>query len=460
MHDTWSVLAAEIRKYESELAALKVTPSVSAEEIRHHLRSSFDFARPYPLPELTAEVARMLRQWNIQIVHPRHFGLFNPSVRPAGVVADALTALFNPQVGAWWYSPGANEIETHTLDFFTRQIGFDRLTSAAHFTSGGSEANLSAVLVALTRALPVYGEDGLAGTSAQPTIYLSEEAHDSFAKIAHHTGIGRQAVRRVKTDANLRLDPTDLACQVHADRQAGKQPFLVVGTAGTTGAGVIDPLPQIAAFCRQEHLWFHVDAAWGGGALLSPSLRDHLRGIRESDSVTWDAHKWLSVPMGAGMFFCKDREAVSRTFSVTTGYVPDSVACTVDLYKASLLWSRRFIGLKVFMTLAELGSDGIAALIDQQAALGNELRTRLRQRGWWIVNDSPLPLVCFTHPSIRAGRVSAGDVVARMLASEGVWLSKVRCRNEDVLRACVTSYRTQTGDVEALVEQAERAVQS
>src|SRR5262249_6909133 len=113
---------------------------------------------------------------------------------------------------------------------------------------------------------------------------------------------------------------------------------------------------------------------------------------------------------------------------------------------------------KVFMTLAELGSDGIAALVDHQAAMGDELRARLRERGWWIVNDSPLPLVCFTHPAIRAGKVSAGDVVARMMASEGVWLSKVRIRDEDVLRACVTSYLTKADDVRALVEQAERAV--
>ena len=459
MHDTWSILADEIRKYESEIPELKVTPAVSAEEIRRHLRSSFDFAKPHPLPDLTAEVARMLRRWNVQIVHPRHFGLFNPSVRPAGVVADALTAVFNPQVGAWWYSPGANEIEGHTLDFFTRHLGFDPATSAAHFTSGGSEANMSAVLVALTRGFPAYGEEGLAGVPAQPTIYLSEEAHDSFAKIAHHTGIGRRAIRRVKTDTKLRLDPKDLARRVKLDRESGKHPFLVVGTAGTPGAGAIDPLPEIGEFCRQENLWFHVDAAWGGGALLSPNLRDHLQGISESDSVTWDAHKWLSVPMGAGMFFCKDREAVGKTFSVHTGYVPDNVAGTVDLYKASLQWSRRFIGLKVFMTLAELGSGGIAALIDHQAEMGYELRARLRERGWLLVNDSPLPLVCFTHPAIRAGRVSPGDRVARMRASEGVWLSKVRYRNEDVLRACVTSYLTQADDLVALVELAERAVQ-
>jgi glutamate/tyrosine decarboxylase-like PLP-dependent enzyme len=160
------------------------------------------------------------------------------------------------------------------------------------------------------------------------------------------------------------------------------------------------------------------------------------------------------------MFFCKHREAVERTFAIETSYVPDRVEGTVDLYQASLLWSRRFIGLKVFMTLAELGSDGIAALIEHQTEMGNELRARLRERGWQVVNDSPLPLVCFTHPTIRAGKVRASDVVARMLASEGIWLSRVTLRNENVLRACITSYLTQAADVEAFVEQAVRAVRT
>src|ERR1700730_11422737 len=124
MHDIWSILADEIRKYETEIAGLKVTPAVSAEEIRRHLSASFDFRTPHSLPDLTKQVVEMLRQWNVQIVHPRHFGLFNPSVRPAGVVADTLTALFNPQVGAWWYSAGANEIEIHTLQLFLRNIVF------------------------------------------------------------------------------------------------------------------------------------------------------------------------------------------------------------------------------------------------------------------------------------------------------------------------------------------------
>jgi glutamate/tyrosine decarboxylase-like PLP-dependent enzyme len=114
---------------------------------------------------------------------------------------------------------------------------------------------------------------------------------------------------------------------------------------------------------------------------------------------------------------------------VETTYLSDRVAGTVDLYKASFLWSRRFIGLKVFMTLAALGAGGMAALIEHQADMGNELRSRLRDRGWEVVNESPFPLVCFTHPVIRAGKTTAADVVARMLATERVWLSKVALRS-------------------------------
>src|SRR5262249_50898598 len=174
------------RGWEMDWPQVKFTPAVSVDEIRRYLHSSFDFAKPHALPSLTAEMARILARWNVQVVHPRHFGLFNPSVRPAGVIADSLTALFNPQVGAWWYSPGANEIEIHTLRFFLGQIGFDPATSGAHFASGGSEANRSAVLVALTHRFPDYGRHGLAGMAMQPTMYLSEEGHDSFAKIARH----------------------------------------------------------------------------------------------------------------------------------------------------------------------------------------------------------------------------------------------------------------------------------
>ena len=152
------------------------------------------------------------------------------------------------------------------------------------------------------------------------------------------------------------MDARALAEQIRADRARGFAPLLVVGTAGTTNAGTIDPLPELADICAGEGLWFHVDAAWGGAAAMSDRLRPLLDGIERADSVTWDAHKWLSVPVSAGMFFCRNRAAVEAAFTVDAAYVPPKRdAQARDGLSTSLQWSRRFIGLKVFMVLAENG---------------------------------------------------------------------------------------------------------
>ena len=158
---------------------------------------------------------------------------------------------------------------------------------------------------------------------------------------------------------------------------------MVIGTAGTTAAGVIDPLPEIGQFCREEGLWFHVDAAWGGSAILAPSLKHYLAGIGEADSITCDAHKWLSVSMGCGMFFCRHPETVAEAFRADVSYMPGKkVGPVFDPYTNSAQWSRRFIGLKLFMTLAQQGESGYAEMIEHQTRMGNVLRDALRASGW------------------------------------------------------------------------------
>src|SRR2546430_11489276 len=172
-------------------------------------------------------------------------------------------------------------------------------------------------------------------------------------------GLGRRALRAVATDGQLQMDLGDLARRVAEDRHEGLAPFMVVATAGTTAAGVIDPLPELAAFCRAEGLWLHVDAAWGGAAVLSPRLRGHLAGIEAADSITCDAHKWFSVPMGAGMVFCRHPEAVGAAFRAETSYMPErTVGPVQDPYTTSVQWSRRVIGLKLFPGLRGQGAGG------------------------------------------------------------------------------------------------------
>lgn len=431
----------------AEVAGGPIVPSVTPDEIRRRL-SRYDFHAAVSLDDVAADVEDMMRRWHVQVTHPRYFGLFNPSVHVAAVVADALVAAYNPQLATWRTSPAANEIERHTLTWLAGKFGLPE-DAVANFTTGGAEANLSAVVVALTRAFPAYGEDGIGAITGRPSIYLTSESHHSFSKIAHMTGIGRRALRPVPVDKALRMDSGALRARVAEDRAAGFVPVMVVGTAGTTGGGAIDPLLELADFCRDERLWFHVDAAWGGAAVLSPRLRPQLAGIERADSITCDAHKWFSVSMGAGMFFCRHRETVREAFRAETSYMPGKTSDVLDPFTSTVQWSRRFIGLKLFLAIAEQGEAGYVEIIERQARLGDLLRECLRTEGWTIVNSTPLPLVCFRREGVNPSRFLKA-LYARQIA----WMSEVRLGGEDpVLRACVTSFQTSDADVRAVVRE-------
>lgn len=441
-------LQHEFERVQADLAQGPILPNVTVDEIRNYLGSQYNFQKEIPLADVVQDAEQMLRSWQVQVTHPRYLGLFNPAVTFPSVVAETLVAMYNSQLANWRTSPAGNEIERHTLGWLAAKFGLPEETIAT-FTCGGTEANLSAVAVALSHHFPEYGEHGLRSLPAAPSMYLTGEAHHGYNKIAHTTGIGRQAVRTVVTDRQLKLDVENLRQRVHQDRKDGWAPFLVVGTAGTTATGVIDPLVEIAQFCREEGLWFHVDAAWGGAAIISPTLKSHLDGIGHADSITCDAHKWFSVPMGCGMFFCRHRDSVSRAFHSDVTYVSGNQSGPVfNPLSNSMQWSRRFIGLRLFLALANLGESGYAAMIDHQTHLGNILRRRLTASGWQLVNDTPLPLVCFTREQL--------DVPAFLAAlhkRQIAWMSETCIDGNPVLRACITNFQTTEATVQQIVEE-------
>jgi len=455
----WGQVGEIVEGFIRDVRELPVSSAARPEVIRREVESRFDFGASTPLGELTAQVADLLQQYAVHVTHPRYFGLFNPSVSEAAIVADTLVALYNPQLATWSHSPAASELERLALRHFAAALGFDPNTTVANFTTGGLEANLSAVVVALSQRFPQHASRGTAALNAAPVIYVTTESHHSFVKICKIVGLGTDALCEVPTTTRFTLDTRALREQICLDVNAGRCPFLVVGTAGTTGGGVVDPLDELGEVARGANMWLHVDAAWGGAAVLVPRLRPALAGIDAADSITWDAHKWLSVPMGAGMFFCRHREAVQRAFDVSTSYMPSIAGAeAVDPYMATLQWSRRAIGLKVFMSLAERGRQGLAHQIDHQARMGDVLRSRLTRAGWLVVNDTVLPLVCVTHDDIRSGRRTTSDIVRSLQARGKVWISDVFLGGrERVLRACITSFRTNEEDLDVLVDELERA---
>jgi aromatic-L-amino-acid/L-tryptophan decarboxylase len=455
----WKQVVGAIDDFRRTIRDLPVIQPVTQEQIVGELQR-YDFRQPINFDQLTGDVVRMLRNYSVQVTHPRYFGLFNPGVHESGIVAETLAATFNPQLAAWSHSPIANEIEQHVLRVFAGLLGFPPTATAAHFTTGGQEANLTAVVVALNQRFPEWAEQGIAALKIRPRIYMSADSHGSILKAARICGLGSGAVRSLPTRRpSFVVDPVEVERAIQEDQKNGWFPLIIVGTAGTTSTGAVDPLQALAELARKHKAWFHVDAAWGGSACLSPKLRKHIAGIELADSVTWDAHKWLSVPFSAGMFFSKNVDSVHRAFSIQTGYMPAKVGQALDPYATTIQWTRRTMGLKVFMSLAEFGLDGYRRLIEHQAEMGGFLRRRLVEEGYEVVNDTALPLSCFTHSLIRDSKVTTAEVLNRIYSRGKVWISDVAPgEGERLLRACITHYETNENDIECLIHELERAL--
>jgi len=461
--ELWSRLVAAVETYLCDVGKAPVAVETSADELRN-LLAGWDFAEPVAAARALDFAVESLWRYQVHTPHPRYFGLFNPAPATMGIAADALVAAFNPQLAAWSHSPFANEVEQHLVRCLAGRFGYDPARAEGTFTSGGAEANLTAVSVALTRAFPEVGRRGLLALRNQPSIYLSREAHHSFMKAARLAGLGTDAVREVAVDGSLRMRADDLAARLAADRAEGYAPFLVVATAGTTGAGAIDPIPAVAAVAESAGIWLHVDAAWGGAAALLPELRPSLAGIERANSITFDPHKWLSMPMGAGLFLTRHPGALERTFRVTAGYMPRAAglpagpAAAADPYLHSIQWSRRFVGLKLFLSLAVAGWQGYEASLRRQVALGDRLRLGLAAQGWTVANDTPFR----SSASIAAeagGAARLDAVAADLVAAGAAWINTVDLDSERVLRACITNYRTTDADVDALIAALSRAWQ-
>jgi glutamate/tyrosine decarboxylase-like PLP-dependent enzyme len=451
----WSAVVEIIENYAKQVGEQRVTPELDPEKLRSLLRR-FDFAKPMDPQEAVGFAADALWKHQVHTPHPRYYGLFNPAPTTMGIAADTLVAAFNPQMAAWSHSPFAAEVEQHLARSFASRFGYDPALADGTFCSGGAEANHTALLTALVHSFPKFAKTGVRALGGTPVFYISSEGHHSFLKAARLCGLGTDAVRNIAVDAKFRMDTRALAEQIQSDRAAGRAPFLIVGTAGTTSAGVVDDLAALTKISRSHNLWFHADAAWGGAAALVPELRSVLNGIEDADSITFDAHKWLSVPMGAGIYLTRHPDILERTFRTDAGYMPrDAAGLSVhDPYSHSMQWSRRFTGLKVFLSLAVAGWDGYAAAIRHQTAMGNLLRNHLSEDGWGIVNDTPLPTVCFVdgrHPQGRSEPYLA-RVAAEIVRRGEAWISTaILGSTTPVLRACVTNYRTCETDIVALV---------
>ena len=438
-------LTREMLKANERIASGPVTPTLDLEAFRQEL-AGFDFVVPRAIDELLSWTVHKMEHGLVHLTHPRYFGLFNPAPVFPAECADRIVNAVNPQLASSATSPAAVEIEAHVIRAVARRAGLP-MEATGHFTSGGSEANYTALLCALTQIEPGYAQHGARAFAGAPVFYTSRDCHIAWLKIAHQVGIGRSAVQLVATDGRGRMDPLALTAAIAADRKQGRVPVMIVSTAGTTGAGAIDPLPECTQIARDQALWHHVDAAWGGAVIASERLRGLLSGIEQADSITIDAHKWFATTMGCGMFMTRHPSLLSSVFQVSTTFMPSNVA-GLDPYVNTAQWSRRCLGLRLFLALAAAGWAGYAAHVERSIALIDSLKERLIALDWTVVNDPLLAVLCVEPP---AGSTAVRKIVERVVASGRAWIAPTRFEGRDVVRICATHGESSELDIAELV---------
>jgi glutamate/tyrosine decarboxylase-like PLP-dependent enzyme len=436
-----ALLDASIR-----LQAGRVTPSIDMAAFREELMC-FDFNRPMPLEQVLSWTIERMEHGIVQMGNPRYFGLFNPGPSFPAQCADRISGTFNPQLASSASSPVPVALENHLIRTIGMRAGLPAESASGHFATGGTEANYTALLCALTDAHPQFAQAGARAFPGPVAFYTSRECHIAWLKIAHQAGVGRSALRLVGTDGHGRLDPAVLATMIAADRAGGIVPVMVVATAGTTGGGMIDPLHECADIAAREQLWFHVDAAWGGAALASRRMKPLLDGIGRADSITIDAHKWMATTMGCAMFLTRHAPLLSEAFHCSTSFMPSSLA-GVDPYLNSVQWSRRFMGLRLFLELASAGWDGLGAHVERSCAVIDQVRRQLVEKGWTTVNDSSLAVLDVLPPAVLG---DVRDLVRRVVASGRAWVAPAQFEGRDVVRICATHGQTSRSDIDELV---------
>ena len=419
------------------------------------------------LPENSEEPAALLES-AVQLLadhslfngHPRFFGYITAPPAPIGVLADFLASALNPNVGAWVLSPAASEVERQTVRWIAELIGYPP-SCGGLLVSGGNMANFVCFFAARAAGAGWNVREAGVAEGRRLRAYGSAETHTWIQKAADLAGIGTDAIRWIPTDRRQRMSVESLRTQIAADRAAGDQPFIVVGTAGSVSTGAVDPLPEIAALCRDERVWFHVDGAYGGFAAALPDGPAALRALAEADSVAVDPHKWLYAPLEAGCALVRDSDALRRAFSYHPPYYHFDEQAT-NFVEFGMQNSRGFRALKVWLALRQAGAAGYRKMISEDIELSKSMARAVGARDDLELVTQDLSIATFRYiprdlrPRLGEGAVDEYlDTLNRELLTAiqrggDLFVSNAIVHGRFVLRACIVNFHTTLADVEAV----------
>jgi glutamate/tyrosine decarboxylase-like PLP-dependent enzyme len=422
--------------------------------------------QPTPWPALLERFERDVVPLSFHLPSPRYFGLMNPTPLPVAVFAEALGAALNQNVGAWHHSPAATAVERTVIRWLCDLAGYPA-EAFGSLTPGGSLANTTGIKVGLAARIPATTRGGLWGLAARPVLYASTEAHFSIEKSANILGLGSEGgMRKVPVDGRSRLDVGALRRMVADDRAAGLDPFCVVGVAGVTSNGVIDPLDAIADAAQDLGLWYHVDAAYAAGGLMSDVLRPRFKGIERADSITMDPHKWWYMPYPCGAILTRDGEAGRRAFWSDAVYIPQTDDA-VEFRDHGLAGSRPFSALKLWMGMKLVGRRAYGRQAETQVELTERFVAELTRDGRWesvTPVDTAIAAVRWTGRS-RDGEPTGGsevdrmqdEIVSRVLAKRRWWISPTTTVGKRAIRVMVISYLTRWAHLQELIDELRKA---
>jgi aromatic-L-amino-acid decarboxylase len=454
-----SAVARIIADHVESLETRRVTPEATPADLEKLFNE--------PLPEKGIALEEILARFRNDVApnamgvpSPRYFGQFNPTPLPIGVWADALASMLNQNAGAWRNGPTSAMIEARAMRWVCDLLDYGP-QSFGTLASGGSEANLIALKCARDSVAAAIKDRGLRAASGDLVIYASEQCHYSIDKSADILGLGREGVRKIPTDGRFHIVPGALREAIAKDRESGRVPCCVVGVAGTTSTGVIDPLEELAEIARENRCWYHIDAAYGGPVAFSPKHKNMLRGINLADSITFDPHKWMFVPFSCGATLVRDGGRVLRdAFDMTPEYLSEDrggADVEFDFFRYGQMGTRRFNSLKLWMAIKFMGREGYARTVEHQIGLTKYLAQKIDElRDFKRVGEVETAVCCFRYlprpdldgPEIDHLQQRLQQTIER---SGEAWLTTTVLHGRRAMRVNINSFLTEQHHIDELV---------
>lgn len=423
-----------------------------------HLYKLFEEPLPHE-PKSLAELQKTLEEKLIpyctHVNHPGYMGLITPSPNPAGILADFLASALNQNVGGWTIGPSAVVMERKVIRWLNDLIGYDE-KAGGNLTSGGMTANFIGLKLARDwTSGDVAQHEGIKGKWA---VYVSEERHVSIDKSVDAAGIGRNFLRALPTNDKFQVRIDALEAAIAKDKEQGIKPICIIGLAGTTNLGAVDDLEALNAIAKRENCWLHVDAAYGGGMLVSGKYPGKLNGIHLADSVTIDPHKWFYAPLDAGAVLVKDHDRLTRSFGIEPPYLTDQTEQKNErylFYVHGFEQSKRFRSLKVWMSFHHYGKRQIGAWVDQNIEQAKHLHQLVLSEDIFESATEPMmSAICIRYKADGLSKQQLAklhyDVTGRIEREGRFWFATTQMKGHTWFRINPVNIRTTKQHMEEL----------